>query len=80
MGFLIIKIAPTQDIYISSTFRILNAEFQRTVDDRFDSTKTMKLLSLVVFIALLVVVYILIWIPYMAQLNNMVNEKGEVLN
>lgn len=69
----LLLIDPTQAIFISNCFRIINRDFQTSVKVNFDDTKTIKLLSLLALTLALFAAYILIWIPYITLLNNMVN-------
>ena len=58
-----------QNIYISTLFRYLIAELEKEITSKYDSSNSVCLTLLIVFLVLLAFVYILFWIPIFHKIS-----------
>jgi len=55
------EIQKMQNVYIKSTFRLLTSEFRQCLKDRLNNALTLELIILIVFVALLLTIYFVLW-------------------
>ena len=55
---------------INPAFRLLISSFKTSLDDKFSSELTARLIIFILFIIALVVVYVILWIPLIIRINN----------
>jgi len=57
-------------IYFPQTLRVLVSEFKASFSSQFKNALTIRLVIFILFLALLGVIYVLLWIPLVQKVNN----------
>jgi len=59
-----------QYVYIMAAFRSLMSSFKVSLDDKFSSELTSRLIAFILFIIALVMVYVALWVPFIIKIKN----------
>ena len=59
-----------QYVYIMAAFRNLMSSFKVSLDDKFSSELTSRLIAFILFIIALVMVYVALWVPFIIKIKN----------
>lgn len=62
-----------QNVYISTLFRYLLNKLETEITDKYDSSNSICLTLLIIFLVLLAFVYVLFWIPIFHKISVEVN-------
>ena len=58
-----------QNTYISTLFRYLLDELEKEITDKYDSSNSLSLTLLIIFLVLLAFVYVLFWLPIFHKIS-----------